>query len=189
MAHGTFHLGGNVTVRLRGPDGGERQWRTANVVTSGGLSLIRDYLLQSDASAAPNAPLFIAVGSGTVPVGRFMTAVPGEYYRVAIAQRDPNGFAAIYHGYFSSVDANAQSPALLIAEDLAGANVPISSIIGVVAGNAGMTLGCYGLYGGDATDVVGTGTLVALANEPIPFNKNSTNSFNLDWSLAVSGQY
>ena len=186
---GVFQLGGNVDVHIREADGRIRQSRTANMMTSGGLSLIRDYLMQSDASAAPNAPLFIAVGSGTVPIGRFMTSVPGEYYREPIVQRDRAGLAAVYHAYFSSAAATQLYPDVLEAEALAGANIPVSSIVAVVAGNTGMTIGAYGLYAGNPSDIIGTGTLVAIAKEPVPFNKNTAISFNIDWSISISGQY
>ena len=148
-------LDGNV--HLTGEQG--QRWVFANTVTSGGLELLRDYLLTSPGSTPPTSPSFIAVGSGNASFGTFgyMTAVPGEVDRAPIIQRDTSGFSVTYHAFLDR-------------------NVALNQ-----------TISYFGLYAGTAaTATVGTGTLVAIASG-IPFNKNATNTYKVDWTLTLSG--
>ena len=73
----------------------------ANVVlTSGGISLIRDWLIGLN----PTPPTHIALGSGTATIGRYMTQLPGETFRTSIVQADATGQAAIFHGFLTTTD-------------------------------------------------------------------------------------
>lgn len=135
-----------------------RRWTVRNTVTSGGLGLLRDYLLASAGTLPPTPPSFIAVGSGNAAQGLSpsMTAVPGEVDRAPIIQRDTSGFSVTYHAFLD------RSVAL------------------------NQTVSYFGLYAGAASAAVGTGTLVAVASG-IPFNKNATNTYKADWTLTLSG--
>lgn len=151
-------LGGNVRVRQCNADGVEvGDHRNQNLTTSGGLSLVADYLAASSPALAPNPPLYMVIGSGTQIAGRFMHKVPGETFRTPIVARDREGFGAVYHSFLSDVD------------------------------NANQTIGCYGLVGGDASQLADTGTLVAIANEGTPFSKDASNTLSIDWTITASG--
>lgn len=154
-------LVGNVRCRMIDPATGTvvREWTQANTITSGGLALIRDYLLQADPGAAPTPPSFMAIGSGAVQdTGYFLTALPNEGHRSGIVQRDAEGLSVVYHSYFEPTDANGQH------------------------------VGTFGLYARDATDDPTTGTLVAVTNNQAPFWKDATKSFQADWVITISGK-
>ena len=124
------------------------------VLTSGGISFIRDWLIGLN----PTPPTHIALGSGTVTVGRYMTQLPGETFRTSIVQADASGpCSVVYHAFLG------------ITDDL---NHPV---------------GCYGIFAGNATDRPNSGTLIAIGNEPVPFSKNPINTYSLDIELSVSG--
>ena len=92
----------NVEIReLRDGDvvGGKR---VKNVVTSGGLTAIRDFLYAGGDFAGP--PIYVAYGSGTIAVGRFDTIVPGETFRTPIVARDKSGLSVIYHWFVKKND-------------------------------------------------------------------------------------
>ena len=150
-------LESNVSVTLTEVGQPVRTWSSHNVVTSGGLSLVRDYLAVTDPSSAPVPPTYIALGSGQVLPGYYMTAQPGENFRGGIVQRDKTGLSVIYHGFFGPAD------------------------------NQDQTVADYGLWAGAAaSSQVGTGILFALASG-IPFNKNTTNALSIDWTITASG--
>lgn len=127
------------------------------ILTSGGVSLLLDYLAAGNPGDAPNPPFYFAVGSGTLPVTQYMVRLPGETFRQPIVATDTDGDQVIYHGYLDVTD------------------------------NRQQTIGCYGVFGGDATLALDSGTLVAIANEQVPFVKDSTTTFSLDMVLTVSG--
>ena len=150
-----FQIIGNL--RIYGTDGSIRE--THNVICSGGLSMLRDYLFAATPSLAPQQPLYVAYGSGTQPVGRFMSIVPGETFRANIVQRDQSVGtpSVVYHWFLLDSD------------------------------NSSQTVGSYGLIGGSATQSANTGTLFAIANEPVPYSKSPTTAYAGDWSITVSG--
>jgi hypothetical protein len=145
----------NLTVRAS--DG--RSWTTGNVVTSGGLELIRDYLAAERAKDAPNPPSYVAFGSTALSAGRFLTAVPSEVFRTPIVQREAVGEAVVFHWFLSDTDAS------------------------------GETIATYGLFAGSANAEADSGTLVAIANEPSPFEKDGSLSYSGDWRMTISGSY
>jgi len=157
-------LPGTVRVVERDPAGqivSERM--THNTITSGGLSFIRDFLLGPTLAEAPNPPSYIGVGSGcangVLTVGRFDTRVPGETFRAAIVQRDAgDNQSVIFHAFLSTTE------------------------------NLDQSVGCYGLWAGAAGASLNSGTLIAIAQEANPYNKNGGNTYSLDWTVAVSGK-
>jgi hypothetical protein len=148
-----FKLVPNLTIRAS--DG--KEWSTSNVVTSGGLSLVRDYLASVKAADAPTPPTYIELGSGVAPVGRFMTAVTGGTHRTPIVQREKIGQSVVFHWFLADAD------------------------------NADQTIGTYGLIAGEASQELGTGTLVAIALDPSPFLKDPTLSYSGEWRITMSG--
>lgn len=161
------------------------EWSGENTVTSGCLSFLRDFLASKIRTITPGQvllsgaalpPSYIAVGSGFdngawVP-GRFMTSIPGEYYRTAIAARDTSGQSVIFHAMLNQPDGN----------------VSLRS----ASSTDGMPIGAYGIYAGDATNTPSNinknGTLIAVARDPSPRLKNSTNTLSIDWTLTISGK-
>lgn len=123
------------------------------VLTSGGQGFVRDWM----AGANPIPPTYIALGSGTLPTGSFLTEVPGETFRAGIAQADVSDRAVTYHALIEAAD------------------------------DLGQIVGCYGIIAGEATNRGETGILIAVGNDPIPFNKNATNAISIDLTLPVSG--
>ena len=188
---GTLHLLGNVHVEYVDLGTGERrEWTSHNTVTSGALSLLTQYLATADPTAAPLGPMFLALGiSDTVPFAPtfFTQTVPGEYCRTPVCQRDTNGLSAVFHAYVSSINGNSASTAVLLQADFDNA-IGIAELTRLtLSGSAGIPVGYFGLYGGLATDVLRTGTLIACASG-IPFIKDVTKTFNVDWTLTISGQ-
>lgn len=128
------------------------------ILTSGGLAYLADFLAAASLGGVPTPPQYIVLASGTAPVGRFMTTVPGETFRAPIAARDRVGHTTTFHTWLSMTD------------------------------NAGQTIGAYGLVGGNtATLSANTGTLIAVVNEPAPFSKGATQALSVDLILTVSG--
>lgn len=136
-----------------------------NTVTSGGLALIAEYLRAGINTAAPIPPRRIAIGSGTVPVGRFLTAVPGETFRTMVDNRSREWGAVTYYAHLQDSD------------------------------NANQTVGCYGLIAGRAgptqsnlgPDPLLNEILFAVANEPTPYNKGGAATVSIDWTITASG--
>lgn len=153
-------VAGNVRLRVRDHQTGVvREWRQSNTITSGGLALLRDYLLQADPAAAPTPPSFMAVGSGViVDSGYYLTRLRNEQARQAIVQRDSEGLSVVYHSYFEPTDAN------------------------------GAYISTFGLFARDANNVANTGTLLAVVNNDAPFWKTAIQSFQADWVITLSGR-
>lgn len=126
-------------------------------LTSGGLALLSQYLAASRNDLAPQPPQYIAFGSGTTPMGRFNTQIPGETYRQPISSRSRDGFRVTYGFFLNTAD------------------------------NQNQTIAVYGIFAGEATAQGGTGTLLAYAQEPSPFGKSSGNTFAGDLPLTLSG--
>ena len=130
---------------------------TTALLTSGGLSLIRDWL----AGKAVNPPSYIALSSGVLPspnpIGSFWSRLPGETFRSNIVSADTAGQSVTFHGYFGLADNNQQ------------------------------TVCYYGLFGGNPTLSANTGTLIAVAQEPSPFSKAALTTLSIDIALTVSG--
>lgn len=187
---GVLHLLGNVRVTYVDlGTGAQRSWTHCNTITSGGLALMTQYLATPDPSAAPMGPSFLSVGvSNLLPIQPtfFTQSVPGEYFRSPVAQRDSSGLSAIFHTYVSAANANTAPGSILIAAEANGLLGGVAALLSATQG-AGIPIGYLGLYGGLATDVLGTGTLIACASG-IPFTKNTTNTFNVDWTLTISGK-
>lgn len=171
---------GNIRIIERDEFGNLHERHAQNTMTSGGLALIASYLgawsnrwlnasvdrrhpLQS--AISPRPPHYLVYGSGTVPVGRFMTSVPGETYRTANLDSITDGASVTFHGYLGDTE------------------------------NASQTIGCYGLVGGVANAQPGNAgsdpnyneILVAVANEPTPFGKGTASTVSIDWVITVSG--
>ena len=126
----------------------------AYLLTSGGQALIRDWL----AGGNPTPPSYIAIGTSTLPVGRFATVVGTETFRTSIVSADQDGASVVFHGFLNISD------------------------------NAGNVMGNVGLFGGDsATGQANTGTLVAIGNVPVPFVKSAADTYNIDVTLLISG--
>lgn len=127
------------------------------ILTSGGISLIRDYLMGLN----PTPPFYVAVSSGTLPSppspGLFWTQLPAETFRTGIVSWDASGQSAIAHVYLGLAD------------------------------NPNQSMCYYGLIGGNASLNANTGTLIAVLAEPAPFSKTSINTVNIDIVLTVSG--
>lgn len=136
----------------------KRRWEVQNTVTSGGLSMLRDYLIARNPGLAPVPPLYVAMGSGlNVPIGRFHTRVPGESYRTEVVSADPSGLAAVFSFFLGRDD------------------------------NSGHSIAAYGLYAGAATAAANSGTLFAIVAEDVPFGKDSTSTYSGDWIITMSG--
>ncbi len=160
-----FRVIGNVRwIEYDATTGTEtRRWHSENMITSGGLSLMRDYLIAGRPDLAPTPPRYIAMGSGLhSPLGRFLTTVPGETFRTPIVSADAAGTAAIFHCYLGMNDNNGGD------------------------GN-GATVAAWGLFAGNANAAVDTGTLFAVIAEPTPFSKNGNATYSIDWMITVSG--
>lgn len=123
------------------------------MLTSGGLTLIRDWLGNTN----PNPPLYIAVGSGQVTLGKYMTIVPGETWRGQISSITPQGFTVNFTTTLSTSD------------------------------NPNQSVYCYGLIGGPATAAANTGTVVALQAEPSPYSKNASQTSTITFPITLSG--
>lgn len=123
------------------------------VLTSGGLSFLRDWL----AGLNPAPPTFVGFGTGTAPASRFLSEIPDETFRTAIGQSDATEAQVIFHAV---VD---------------------------VADNLDNQIGCYGIIAGDATNQTGTGTVIAVGNDPVPFEKTAINTLSIDLAIPVSG--
>lgn len=174
-----FGIMGNIHATMVDIETGERKvWTAQNTITSGGLSFLRDFLAASVRtmgtemliSGAPLPPTYIALGSGinggAWQASRFMTVVPGEHFRGSIATRDASGQSVIFHAHYSSADGNGPA-------------------------GTGMTIGAYGIYAGNASNAPaypGSGTLFAVAREPVPFGKRTSNTIDIDWTITVSGK-
>ncbi len=149
---------GNVRIAVADATGHvtAEQWG-GNTVTSGGLSLLRDFLVAGNSTGAPTPPSIIEVGTAFLNThGFFQTAIPQAVARVPILTRSAVGQAVVYHAIV---------------------DLPTAS---------GNTLSGVGLYGGPATTTLGTGTLVALTSMS-PVVKTNQNMLQIDWTLTVSG--
>lgn len=138
------------------------QGESGAVLTSGGLRAILDYLAASRASDAPNPPLYVSVGAFNASIGTFQTSVPGwEIWREPIINRVVRtGTGALHSVTWSFLLENAD------ANDL--------------------TLRTYGLVGGNATAVSGTGTTFFLFTAPgVPKTSAIMVSGNL--TVTISG--
>lgn len=141
-----------------------RKWEIQNMITSGGLSMLRDYLIARQLSLAPSPPLYVALGSGlNTNIGRFHYIVPGETFRTEIVSADADGTSAIFHFFLNTGDDLDQS------------------------GSSGNVIACYGLYAGEATAQADTGTLFAIAAETGPFSKDPNTTYSGDWTITISG--
>ena len=127
------------------------------VLTSGGTSLLRDYLAASTHTRAPQPPSWIAFGSGTHPATRFMATVPDEQFRAAISTRATSGLSVTFSAFLGKGD------------------------------NIGKMMGFYGIMAGTATAGTGTGTLLAIASESTPRWKDKDSNVTVDLVLTVSG--
>lgn len=127
------------------------------VLTSGGISYIRDWLIGLNV----NPPSYIAMSSGTLPAppapGSFWTQLPAETSRVGIVSADADGQAAIFHAFLGLAD------------------------------NINQVTCYYGLIGGNPSLSPNTGTLIAIAAEPTPYSKNSLNTVTIDLTVTISG--
>lgn len=127
------------------------------ILTSGGMELLRNYLGAGRNDLAPHPPQYVVFGSGTQPVSRFMSTIPGETFRSPILARSLEGLSVIYSTFLGAAD------------------------------NQNQTIGTYGIVGGDASLASGSGTLLAVANEATPFGKSGTDGYAVDLVLTVSG--
>lgn len=135
------------------------------VITQSGLSLLAGYLSATSASAAPEPPRYVGIGSGMTPVGPTMMTVPGfEIYRTPVTGRTVIDGAVSYLCYLD-IDDQTSTP----------------------SGIAGMSVSAYGLIAGDATLQSGTGTTIALANPPRVYNKNATITASPQFTINLSG--
>ena len=155
----SLRIHGRVRVWEYDLKGNERRhWVLHNTVTSGGLTLLRDYLIARQAQLAPTPPMYLALGSGlTSQVGRFSTRLPGETFRTEIVAADPNGLSAVYHFFLGTSD------------------------------NSQQTVAHYGLFAGPATNAANTGILFAVVAEALPFSKDPTSTYAGDWTITLSG--
>lgn len=147
-------LHGNLVVRN---SYGDIVNRAQNVMTSGGLSFVRDCIAAATQPSMPAPPAWIVYGSGNQPVGRFWTQLPSETYRTPIVSRTSTGGSVVYHWFVMNTE------------------------------NIGAEVGMYGLVGGAATSQANTGTLIAVANEPNVYWKDSVTTYSGDWTITVSG--
>ena len=127
------------------------------IVTSGGLEWIRDVFIAARNDLGPQPPQYIVVGSGIAAASSYVNQVPGETFRASITNRAVSGTAAIFSTFLGPSD------------------------------NQNQTISSYGLVGGKATATTGTGTLIAIANEPTPYSMDGTQTAAIDLILTVSG--
>lgn len=108
-----------------------------NTITSGGLAMVRDYLMATQSTDAPLGPTYIALGFGAIPDGgRFWTVLSGESLRFPIVQRQATTAGAVFTAFIPS-------------------------------GNGlGLVVNVTGLWAGNATAALGTGILVAQTALP-----------------------
>jgi len=131
------------------------------ILTSGGQTLLRDYLAAPRNDLAPQTPQYISIGSGAAAATRFMTAMPNETFRGQIMDRAVDGLSVTFSTFLTT-----------------------SENIGKTGGNM---VGFYGLMAGKATADLGTGILVAIANEASPFWKDGSQEVSVDLVVTVSG--
>src|ERR1035437_7849333 len=77
---------------------------TENVITSGGLVLMANYLGQTDPALFPAPPSFIAFSPNTTPVGYFWTSVPNETFRQGMVGIQNQGLSVSYFTGLSNTD-------------------------------------------------------------------------------------
>mgnify|MGYP001617857012 CR=1 FL=1 len=128
------------------------------LLTSGGISLMRDFLGSPTADLSPGPPLYIAFASGTPPVTHFLTSLQGETYRTQIVRREITDRSVTYYGFLGATDNNH-----------------LISAYGIIAGrNASFVPG-------------GAGTLIACANEASPTYKGADETRTVQLTITVSG--